>query len=208
MKLGLIGVNPITQIVINIQKQNQNINTLCIYDDDMQKHGNIYYDVKVDGSLDEIERHFLDNNVSALHICLGEKHLSLKKDIFNKYKKIGLQFPNFIDPSCLVSPTSTIGEGNVLSFGIIIGHNTIINSNNSIWAGAIIEHDCILHGHSYIGPNVTISGFVEIGECSLIGSGAVILPEIKIGHNCIVGAGAVVTKDIPNNSIVKGNPAR
>jgi len=41
-----------------------------------------------------------------------------------------------------------------------------------------------------------------------IGSNATILCGITIGENSLIGAGSVVTKDVPNNSIVVGNPAR
>jgi maltose O-acetyltransferase len=46
-----------------------------------------------------------------------------------------------------------------------------------------------------------------VGNNVRIGSNATILP-VKIGNNAIIGAGSVVTKDVPENSIVKGNPAR
>ena len=41
-----------------------------------------------------------------------------------------------------------------------------------------------------------------------IGSGSIVLPHVKIGNNVIVGAGSVVTKDIPDNSMVVGVPAK
>jgi acetyltransferase-like isoleucine patch superfamily enzyme len=41
-----------------------------------------------------------------------------------------------------------------------------------------------------------------------IGSGSTILSKVVIGENAIVGAGSVVTKDVPNDTIVAGNPAR
>ena len=47
-----------------------------------------------------------------------------------------------------------------------------------------------------------------IGNNSVIGVRSIILPGVKIGNNVIVGAGSVVTKDIPDNSIVAGNPAK
>lgn len=46
-----------------------------------------------------------------------------------------------------------------------------------------------------------------IGNNVRIGSNATILP-VNIGDNVVIGAGAVVTKDIPSNTIVKGNPAK
>lgn len=48
----------------------------------------------------------------------------------------------------------------------------------------------------------------HIGSFSFIGAGAIILPGVKIGDHCIVGAGSVVTADIPDRTIVAGNPAK
>jgi acetyltransferase-like isoleucine patch superfamily enzyme len=49
---------------------------------------------------------------------------------------------------------------------------------------------------------------VTIGDGAFIGASSIILPGIKIGSNSIIGAGSVVTKDVPENSIVAGNPAK
>lgn len=48
----------------------------------------------------------------------------------------------------------------------------------------------------------------KIGKRCFIGVNAIIMPGITIGDSVIVGAGSVVTKDIPNNCIVAGNPAK
>lgn len=87
------------------------------------------------------------------------------------------------------------------------------------------------YGHGYlceIGDNVTLSnciilthdastkryfgksivGTVKIGNRVFIGLNSVILPNVKIGNDVIIGAGSVVTKDIPDNCVVAGNPAR
>lgn len=42
----------------------------------------------------------------------------------------------------------------------------------------------------------------------MIGTGAIILPNVQIGNNVIVGAGAVVSKDLPDDSVCVGVPAR
>ncbi len=49
---------------------------------------------------------------------------------------------------------------------------------------------------------------VVIGDDVWIGANAVILPGVTIGQHCVVAAGAVVTKDVPNNAIVAGVPAK
>jgi acetyltransferase-like isoleucine patch superfamily enzyme len=48
----------------------------------------------------------------------------------------------------------------------------------------------------------------RIGSNCFIGGNAIILPGITIGDNCVVAAGSVVTRDVPDGSIIGGNPAR
>ena len=48
----------------------------------------------------------------------------------------------------------------------------------------------------------------RIGDNCCIGARAIIMPGVTVGNEVVVGAGAVVTKDVPNNCIVVGNPAR
>jgi maltose O-acetyltransferase len=49
---------------------------------------------------------------------------------------------------------------------------------------------------------------VTIGDDCWIGGGAIICPGVTIGNRCVIGAGSVVTKDIPDDSLAVGNPAR
>lgn len=51
-------------------------------------------------------------------------------------------------------------------------------------------------------------GRIKIGDNTNIGWNAIIMPGVEIGRNCIVGCGAVVTKNVPENSVVAGVPAR
>ena len=66
-----------------------------------------------------------------------------------------------------------------------------------------ISHSAFVH------PTAFVSEFnVTIGEHVNIGPNATILPDISIGEKSFIGAGAVVTKDVPNNQVVYGVPAR
>ena len=47
-----------------------------------------------------------------------------------------------------------------------------------------------------------------VGKGAKIGANATILPGIRIGENALVGAGSVVVEDVPDNTVVVGNPAR
>ena len=69
-------------------------------------------------------------------------------------------------------------------------------------------HDCIIGDFVSVAPNALLLGNVTIGNLSYIGANATLLPGVHIGRNVIIGAGAVVTKNVPDNSIFVGNPAR
>jgi acetyltransferase-like isoleucine patch superfamily enzyme len=56
--------------------------------------------------------------------------------------------------------------------------------------------------------DIDMFGKIHVGNNVHIGTNALIMPGVTIGNNCIIGCGAIVTKDVPDNSIAVGVPAR
>lgn len=56
--------------------------------------------------------------------------------------------------------------------------------------------------------NADLFGKIIIGNNVHIGMNSIIMPNVRIGNNCIIGCGSIVTKDIPNDSVAVGIPAR
>lgn len=122
----------------------------------------------------------------------------------------------------VVLKDATIGENcnicahTFIENDVIIGDNVTIKSGVYIWDGIRIENNV------FIGPNVTFTNdkkprskiypenfpITTIEEGASIGANATILPGLTLGKHCMVGAGAVVTKDVPENGLVVGNPAK
>lgn len=65
-----------------------------------------------------------------------------------------------------------------------------------------IKDHCVLNSMSFIG------GYTHIGEQTYIAPGALLKDCISVGRGVIVGLGAVVVRDVPDKSVVVGNPER
>ena len=83
-----------------------------------------------------------------------------------------------------------------------IGNNVMIAPNSLI---TTVEHPL---SPAKRRKNIGIASPVSIGDDVWIGANVTILSGVKIGNNVVIAAGAVVTKDVPDNSLVGGVPAK
>lgn len=89
---------------------------------------------------------------------------------------------------------------------IEIGDNCLISSNV-----CFMTHDggiSVLNNLNYFDERMDKLGKIKIGNNCFIGKNVTIMPGVEIGDNCIIGLGSVVTKNIPNNSVACGIPAK
>lgn len=102
---------------------------------------------------------------------------------------------------CEISPYATIGPGFFIphSLGIVIGHEVVAGKNLEIFQNVTI-------GSNRKERNGRMMPI--IGDNVSIGSGAVVVGAINIGNNVRIGANSYVDKDIPNNVVVEGCPAK
>lgn len=111
------------------------------------------------------------------------------KTLIKRGLKVGDNFNR--QQGCFIDPTHC--------FLIEIGNNVTFSIKVTLLA-----HDAstkMLIGYTKIGK-------IKIGDNVFIGANATVLPNVTIGNNSIIGANSVVTKDVPDNVVVAGNPAK
>jgi len=116
-----------------------------------------------------------------------------------------------------IGENCNIGQNVVISPDVHLGNNVKIQNNVSIYSGVVCEDDVFL-GPSMVFTNVRNprSGVIRkeeylktvVKKGASIGANATIVCGNDIGKYAFIGAGAVVTKDVPDYSLVVGNPSR
>ena len=105
-----------------------------------------------------------------------------------------------VGKNCKISSHSFICEGVQIEDNVFIGHN--VTFINDLYPRATTQDREIQTEEDW----EVIPTYVRKGAS--VGSSATILAGVNVGEGAVVGAGAVVTKDVPENTIVVGNPAR
>lgn len=141
-------------------------------------------------------------------VAIGGSRGADRLMIQNLLREAGIDLAPIIHPDASVSRKSSLGEGSQVLAQAVIAADSHIGAGCIVNHKASIDHECQIDDGVHLAPGATICGCVRIGNCTMVGAGAVILPRLKIGIGAIVGAGAVVTKDVPDFSVVAGNPAR
>ena len=205
-KIVLIGGGGHCKVVISILKKIDNFEIAGIIDN--YKSESFINGIKIIGTDDDLKDIYKSGIHNALITVGSIKDNTKRYRLFNMAREIGYKFPVIISPEAIVDESIKIDEATVVMPGSIINIDSSIGKNCIINTGVIIEHDCKIGDHCHIAPGVHISGEANIGELSFIGIGATIIQGIKIGKNVTIGAGSVVIKDIPDNVITVGNPAK
>ena len=206
MKVIFIGAaNPETIRMIEVIKRvSPDFVALGFVDNDANKQGRSFYGIPILGGVNHIPA-LLGDDVRFVNLITGSTatRYQVTLDAIGK----GAILTNFIHPSVDLSMTRW-GVGNYIQEGVITQAEVEVGDNSSIHMVSLIGHESKIGNSVFIAHAVSVSGCCEIGDGCFIGTNATVLPRVKIGKWSIVGAGAVVTKDVPDYSVVVGNPAK
>lgn len=203
----IVGAKGFAKEVLEVVCQLNKLDNLVFYDDvNEQAPIKLFGQFPILRTIEEVSIYFktIDNQFT-----IGIGNPILRKKIYNKFTSLGGVFTSTISPLAIIGSFDVqLGIGSNILSGSVFSNSTEIGIGCLIYYNSIITHDCILGDFVEIAPSVTLLGRCIIGSHSQIGANSTILPDVKIGQNVIIGAGSVVTKNIPNNCLAFGIPAK
>lgn len=131
-----------------------------------------------------------------------------RKRVFQEMKVNGFKIKSYISRDCSTGQNISIGEGTIIcphssiSSDVTIGDGCLINCHSGIGHDSIVGDFCTLLGFC------AVNGSCHLSDNVTVGSGSVLHPKVRVGMGATVGIGAVVLKNVRQETVVFGNPAK
>ena len=210
-KILLVGAGQHARVVLyNIQEQNK-YDVIGILDKnlDKAKEEKFFEGIPIlDIDYSKIDLKELKEKLGTDKFFISFGNMKYRKKVWELFKNSGWNSVNIIHPNAVISKNAKLGEGILIECGCLITPNPIIGDNVVVNTGSQVNHDNIIENHVYIASGIVLSGGVKIGENTLLDDGVIVTLGKKIGKNSLIGAGAVVTKNLEDNIVAYGNPAK
>lgn len=160
-------------------------------------------------TLDGLPIHWVDD-LSSLdnHVAVCGLATTHRSRFTDQVARHAIPFATLIHPFARVSSRASLGEGTIVSAGVIIAAHARIGRHVLLNRGVLVGHHTEIGDHVSLQPGANVAGACTIGEATYVGMGAVIIDHLAIGSHCVIAAGAVVVRDLPDRVQVAGVPAR
>ena len=175
------------------------LDPVAVFDDDISKKGERILQVPIMGTLSDLTPSQFDGGVIAVGNNRNRENIA---------RRLHIEWVSVVHPAAYVDPTVKLGAGAVVFAGAIVQPDTTIGEHVIINTAASIDHDCEIGDFVHIAPGVHLAGGIKIGRGSLVGIGSAAIPGIRIGERTTVGAGAVIVRNLPDDIVARGVPAR
>lgn len=204
-KLLIVGAGSVGKfIAYNINQFTQTFEIIGFLDDDVSKHNTVIAGFPVLGAVDKLQE-FSGKDVA---IVWGIAFPSIKKKLFDQYQNLAFDFPNFIANDSWISEAVTFGKGCIIYPGTAINYETAIDDFVVINMNCSLGHNCSIQSFSSLAPGVNLGGNTTIGSCVELGIGASTIQGIIIGDMATIGGQAMVVRNVSNEDVVVGIPAK
>ena len=174
-----------------------------LLDDNEEAQGNTLSGIDVIGRVSD----WVDFQDCEFIIAIGSPRV--RALVYRKMTELGIpKFSTLVHPSVHMSKDVEIGEGSMICAGSILTTEIKLGSHCILNLNVTVGHESELSDFVTVAPMAVISGNVILEECVEIGTGATLRQGLIVSKGAMLGMGGVLTKNIPQNCIFAGNPAK
>jgi len=203
-----LGAGGHAKVLISIINELDTVELVGLLDHDQDRWGKPFLGYRILGGDDQLPRPG-DKGVTHAFVGFGSVGNNYPRgQAFERITQAGLTPITLLHPRAIIARPVQIGAGTCVMAGAVIQPDVRLAENVVVNTSASIDHDCDLAAHVFVAPGAVLSGGVTVGAYAHIGTGAIIRQGISIGENAVIGAGAVVVKNVPDNMVMVGNPAK
>ncbi|MCX6165017.1 MAG: acetyltransferase [Ignavibacteriae bacterium] len=202
-KFFIYGASGHGKVIVDILvKRKEKI--IAFIDDDKTKWDTEFFGYKIIGGFDKLIN--LYKTGDKVILAIGDN--KTRKKIAEKLNEKDLSFGIATHPFAQIGRNVFIGEGTVIMANVAVNSDTVIGMHCILNTSSSIDHDNNIGNYVHISPGANLGGIVNVGDLTWIGIGASVKNGINIGRNSIIGAGSIIIKDIKDNNVFVGNPAK
>lgn len=208
MKCVIIGAGNYSNVLYNYMlAQNEQVEIVGFVDDNKTLHGTEILGKPVLGSAQLLYELRKTHQVEGVYCPIGNNAVRVK--FLKLANELGYQLPNFIHQSSVVGPNVNMGKGIYIMPGTVIMPNATLSNYCMISMCISIGHDTFFEEGVFVANGCNIGGNIHFKKDTFVGMGATIISGVKmIGEKCVIGAGTVIIKDVPDFSVIVGNPGK
>lgn len=151
---------------------------------------------------------WLEDADKDIHVVIGIASGEVRARIDGQLTRLGLSSGVLVHPTATMGRNVTVAPGTVVCAGVRMTTNIRLGRHVHVNLNSTVGHDCVLGDYVTVNPLVAISGNVHIGERTMLGTHAAVLQGLRLGSRSTVGGSALVVKDVADDVVVKGVPAR
>ena len=201
MTIGIYGFGGLGREVYDTVMLVRNEADRIIFIDDMEKHADSY-------GVADILDFSSAARISDLGVVIAVGEPSTRIKLRQKVEAAGLRLHTVVHPTASISPFSHIDDGVYIGAGAMVSCQVRLHKNVFLQPQSIIGHDSVLGADTLLSSLSMVCGNCLVGDGCYIAPNCVIKQEVKIGNSVLVAFSSTVHRDIPDDVVVMGSPAR
>jgi sugar O-acyltransferase (sialic acid O-acetyltransferase NeuD family) len=202
----VLGTGPMAIMVAEILEFLRDYEVVGLVDDDPDPAAGPRRGLPVLGKFDDLPE--VARRWRRLYGIAGFEDNTLRRHHYHRIVRARVHPASAIHPRTSISPRVVSGPGFVAAAGAVVNAAAVMGENVALWPNVHIGFDCRIGDHAQILPGAVLLDRVKIGASVSIGPLTVVNPGVTVGEGTLVGSGSVVTRDLPDDVVAYGNPAR